>query len=172
MDIWLNCSTLCSPLILAQNETLPNIWENVGADPATIATILSVLFGIIFLILLGTYRYQKWKKYKTFEEEMKALDLHPDEEGTFAWMVKRYSMDEPVNIIFSARLFDEMATNEIQNVLSSNAPLSAKSRFINTVYDIRMKTYHPDWVAPKKEISGDDLESPIVNLADIELEKE
>ncbi len=136
--------------ILSQNETLPNIWKNAGADPATLMTILVVLMSIVSAVVFGVYRYHRWKNYKEFETEMKSLNLNPEQEGTFSWMVKRYSMEEPVNIIFSPRLFDEMAAREIQNILASSASSKTKSDFINLIYEIRVRTYHPDWTSAEE----------------------
>jgi len=107
--------------------------------------LLISLMGIVLLIMFLTYQYQRWRRYRDFVVEMKALDLDPGEEGTFAGMVKRYSMDEPVRILFSPRLFDEMATTEIFRVLGSAGSQEAKEEFINSVYDIRKRTYHPEW---------------------------
>ncbi len=138
---------LGSPFVLAQNEVLGKLWSNTAAEPSTILTILIVLMVLISAIIFASYRYQRWKRFKEFEEEMKSLDLEPEDEGTFAWMVKRYKMDEPVNIIYSPRLFDEMATNEMLRVLASQASMESKRDFIDTVYTIRTKTYHPDWLS-------------------------
>ena len=60
-------------------------------------------------------------------------------------MVKRYAMEEPVTILYSERLFDEMAADEIQRVIASPASAQAKEQFIDTIYKIRVRTYHPDW---------------------------
>lgn len=110
-----------------------------------------VLIGLFFLSLILiflTYKYRKYKRFQEFVDEMKQLDLDEEQENTLAGMVKRYSMDEPVKILMSARLFDEMAAREIEMVLGSAASANAKKQFINMVYDIRKKTYAPDvWMS-------------------------
>ncbi|MBI1387487.1 MAG: hypothetical protein GC154_03460 [bacterium] len=126
-------------------------------DPTTLLAFLAGIVTLIFLVIFGAYRFQKWKRYKEFETEMKSLDLGTQMEGTFAEMVRRYSMDEPVNILYSPRLFDEMASTEMVRVLGSAGSVKAKQEFIDTVYKIRIKTYHPDWhgeMAEKKAEAG------------------
>ena len=59
-------------------------------------------------------------------------------------MVKRYQMKEPVKVLQSARVFDEMASDEIVRVLCSARSAASKESFIDTVYDIRNRTFHPD----------------------------
>jgi hypothetical protein len=127
-----------------------------NVDPGFVLRIIGVLLFFIILIIVVTLHYQKWKRYNDFVSEMKTLDLDPESEGTLAAMVKRYQMDEPVNILFSARLFDEMATTEIMRVLGSPAPASAKQQFIDQVYNIRLRTYHPEWT-PSTEESSDEV---------------
>lgn len=165
-DVWNLFSGLEFHPVLAQtDQVLPNIWQNVSAEPGTLLTILGTLMAIVLAIIVGSYKYQRWKKYKIFEAEMKALDLDPQAEGTFAWMVKRYAMDEPVNVLYSARLFDEMASSEIFRVLSSSASAKTKSHFIDTVYGIRTRTYHPEWM------NSDDGLSPKLSTPLLTLEK-
>lgn len=124
-------------------------------DPQTLLLFLGGLITIILLIVFAVYKFNKWKKYKVFEDEMRSLDLDPEQEGTFADMVRRYSMDEPVNIIYSPRLFDEMATQEMMRVLGSPGSSKAKREFIDTVYKIRVKTYNPDWDAKSAEAKAE-----------------
>ncbi len=136
------------PVVIAQGSTLNfKVFESSSVDSTVLVYSLIAIMITILLIVFGTYRYKRWKKFKEFETEMKALDLEPEQEGTLAEMVKRYSMDEPVNILFSARLFDEMASSEIKRVLGSAASIKLKQEFIDKVYFIRTKTYHPDWLA-------------------------
>lgn len=136
------------PIVLAQGQgKLPfEAYKSSSIDSTYLVWSLAILALTILLIMYATYRYRRWKKFKEFETEMKALDLESEQEGTLAEMVKRYSMDEPVNILFSARLFDEMASVEIKRVLGSPASAKQKQDFIDKVYNIRIKTYHPDWL--------------------------
>ncbi len=152
-DVKIFDHALLKPVLAQQeNEIFGNIWRNVGADPTVIMFVLGTLIAIVLAIVIGAYKYQKWKKFKQFEDEMKALELDAESEGTFAWMVRRYAMDQPVDILVSPRLFDEMAASEIQNVLASNASVQSKSRFIDIVYDIRNKTYSPDLKNAKENL--------------------
>ena len=148
---WASSSTLdliqkYAVLAQSQDGKLPfQTWNPTETDPTTLLSVLGGIVTVIMLIVFGAYQFKKWKQFKTFEDEMRSLDLDPQQEGTFADMVKRYSMDEPVNILYSPRLFDEMASNEMLRVLGSQGSAKAKKEFIDTVYKIRVKTYNPDW---------------------------
>lgn len=102
----------------------------------------------------GSYCYQKWRRYNRFVTELKTLDLEPDQEGTFADIVKRYHMAEPVNILYSKRLYDEMAASEMVRVLSSPGTVSAKAAYIDSLYEIRDRTYANDWDARETGSGG------------------
>ena len=110
-----------------------------------------IIFGILggIILVLGTgiyisYRYQKWRSYQTFVGEMQQLGLNPDQEGTFGDLVKRYKMKDPVEILYSLRMFDEMAGQEMEHVLASPGSMSAKQEFVDTLYEIRQITYLSD----------------------------
>lgn len=147
------------PTLFAQNndtavgDVFKNIYKATPLDPSILISFMVIMVSFVALIAYGTYRYQRWKRYMEFEEEMKTLDLGTDSEGTLAGMVKRFNMDEPVNILFSVRLFDEMAVSEIMRVLASPGSTQAKQSFIDAVYKIRIKTYHPEWLAPVEDPS-------------------
>ncbi len=130
------------PRLLAENALSPNLFYNPKSyDPATLIYWLSGLTIFIFITFFAAYKYNRWKKYNNFLDEMKSLDLDPTSEGTFAWMVKRHQMNEPTEFIFSQQVFDEMAANEMRRVLCSPGAQSAKQNFIDTVYDIRNRTF-------------------------------
>jgi len=120
--------------------------ETKSFDASTLFYFFLVLSFLILAVVYSMYRYEKWKKYTQFTDEMRTLDLDPDSEGTLAFMVKRYSLDEPVKVLMSARLFDDMAQKEMMRVLASEGSQKAKEEFINTVYKIRNKTYRPEWM--------------------------
>ncbi len=131
---------------------VPQFFDPSSIDPNVALSFLGLLTLFILSLVYLTYRYQRWKRYQEFLEEMKTLDLDPESEGTFAWMVKRYQLEEPVNILYSARTFDEMATSEMFRILASAGSMQSKQQFIDTVYTIRTKTYHPDWFMNKKAV--------------------
>ena len=110
-------------------------------DPAL---IFSILGGIVLILALGiyiSYRYQKWRTHQVFMGEMRQLGLNPDQEGTFGDMVKHHKMKDPVEILYSLRMFDEMAGQEIERVLGSPGSMSAKQDFVDALYEIRQVTY-------------------------------
>jgi len=165
INSWIDIFSSRFPLIVAQGEnTLPfQAFKNAGASPEILLPILGGITLIILIVVIGVYRFQRWKKYKTFETEMKTLDLDPESEGTFAYMVKRYSMEEPVNILYSPRIFDEMASQEITRVLASNASIQSKCKFIDLVYSIRTRTYHPEWITSQEVVKTGEAESLVVS---------
>ncbi len=152
MSEWLEATRLITnrlnPILAQSENVLPgNLWKNQSfADPVYVVYFLIGMMLTIIAIVYLAIKYKKWKKFKVFEEELKTLDLDPDTEGTMAGMVKRYAMDEPVQVLCSARLFDEMATSEMLRVLGSPASIKLKEEFIDTVYSIRKRTYHPEWI--------------------------
>ncbi|RJP23055.1 MAG: hypothetical protein C4527_20945 [Candidatus Omnitrophota bacterium] len=115
-------------------------------DVSTLFILLATFLLVIGSLIYLSYCYNRYKKYMEFLEEMQTLDLNPEEEGAFAWMVKRYQMNEPVDILASLRAFDEMACQEIRRVLGSAGSIQSKSDFIDTVYQIRSRTYRPEQV--------------------------
>lgn len=123
-------------------------FDNNPIDPTTLAYILIVLSGLVFAVVYGSYRYQRFKKLKEFNDEMRQLELDPSEENTLTELVKRHALNEPVNVLLSKRLFDELAAEEIAHVLGSAGSAGAKANFVNILYEIRRKTYHPDWSNP------------------------
>jgi hypothetical protein len=149
---------------LAQTQTtekLPVMWKANNADPMLLIGILLGILVVVLSVVVGTLFYQRWKRYNEFIGELKTLDLNPEEEGTLASMVKRYQMDEPVNILFSPRLFDEMASHEILRVLGSSATTKTKQKFIDQVYAIRTRTYHSDWLESTERPAETERDTPL-----------
>lgn len=164
MNDWLEASRWyigqLNPVLAQESESFGGniFFRNAGIDPTYAIYFLVGMMIAILLIVYGTIRYSRWKKYKVFEDELKTLDLDPNSEGTLAGMVRRYAMDEPVQILCSVRLFDEMATSEMLRVLASPASLKLKQEFIDTVYSIRNKTYHPEWSERENEKEKNEID--------------
>lgn len=112
-----------------------------NVDPSTLLYFLIGLVVFIVVLSVGIYRYRRFKLFQEFNQEMTLLELGQDEESTLTRIVKRYSLKEPVSVLFSLRLFDELASKEIARVLGSPGSASQKQEFINIVYEIRKKTY-------------------------------
>ncbi len=125
---------------------VPNWFESSQIDPTILLWFAVGLAILIFILVYGTYRYQRWREYRRFADEMKTLDLDPSEENTLGAMVKRYAMREPVQILYSQRMFDELACKEMQRILASAGSADIKEQFIDTLYEIRTKTYNPAWL--------------------------
>lgn len=129
-------------------DQLGSLWKNtpIAVDTSSLIYILIGLSILTFAIIYGSYRYQRFKKYQEFEQEMNLLELDQLEESTLSEMVLRFALQEPVQVLVSKRTFDEMAAREIQRILGSPGSMKAKQEFINTLYEIRKKTYHKDWL--------------------------
>ncbi|RJP33655.1 MAG: hypothetical protein C4527_04140 [Candidatus Omnitrophota bacterium] len=140
--------------VFAENDSIGiqqvRFFDPSSFDPVIAIYFLGFLSLLISLLVFLTFKYQRWKKYQLFLEEMKTLDLDPEAEGTFAWMVKRHQMDEPVNIFCSPRIFDEMASTEMLRILASAGSIQSKQNFIDMIYSIRNKTYRRDWISGKQ----------------------
>ena len=130
-------------------------------DPATQVnpdTLLAVSIGLatlIFAMSYGIYRYQRWLHFKVFENEMKMLDLDPDEETTLSAMVKRYAMHKPDEVLHSRSFFDDIACKEMQRILSSGGSAESKEESIEALYQIRTKTSNPPWIKEAQLLAGE-----------------
>lgn len=121
--------------------------------------VLWILLGIVLLIMLIifiTYRYKRFKLFKQFSQEMEQLEFDNDEETTLTHLVKRHALKEPISVLFSIQLFDELAAIEISKVLGSSGSTAAKQNFINLIYEIRKKTYF-------QELRAGVVENPKLN---------
>lgn len=120
-----------------------------GAD--YVIYLLMGLACVVGLIVYASYRYKRYKKMQEFSDEMAQVGLSSEEESTLTNLVKQYAMQEPVQVLLSLRMFDEMACQEISRVLGSSGSTTAKDRFVQMIYDIRKKTYFPDWDKKKAD---------------------
>ncbi len=124
------------------------LFKSSGIESATIVYCLMGLLLLVCLIIYLSYCYQRFKKFKAFEAEMNMLELGHEQEDTLSMMVKRHALNEPVQILYSLRTFDEMATKEINRILASPGSSASKQKFVDLIYDIRQKTYHQDLIRP------------------------
>ncbi|HPA44416.1 MAG TPA: hypothetical protein PLZ55_03325 [bacterium] len=133
---------------------IDNWFQSSQVNPDILLGIGIGLAVLIFLLVYGAYLYQRRRHYKVFEKEMKSLDLEPNQENTLTEMVRRYSMNEPVQVLVSERLFDDLATREMRRILSGIGTIEAKEQYIDTLYAIRTKTYHPRYLTEEAISSG------------------
>lgn len=112
----------------------------------TMFIVLAVFLLIGFLIAALYYLHERQKKEHDLQVEMKQLELHKDEKNALYEIVKRNAISEPIEVLYSLPLFDELAQKEIARVLSSPLSSESKSHYVNLLYEIRRKTYfsHPD----------------------------
>ncbi len=125
-----------------------------GGDSTELFYVLLMLAALILLISFIVYRYRRFKIFQEFTQEMTLLDFDDDQESTLTDIVKRYSLSEPVSVLFSIKLFDELASKEISRVLGSPGSANQKQQFINMVYEIRKKTYFQD-MASETQLNSD-----------------
>ncbi|MBZ0255427.1 hypothetical protein K8I31_05165 [bacterium] len=106
---------------------------------------------LIICISIIYYFFQRYKKIEEFKQELQSLGLGEEGESTLVDMVKRYAMKEPLDILMSVKTFDQMAIQEIERILASAGSSKAKQRFVNLIYEIRLKTYYADLVDKSDE---------------------
>lgn len=124
-----------------QPEIMSNIYQNTEIS---LEAFLSIGLGCVGLIVLIYYlhkRYVRYKKEREFIDELDTLEMEQSESDTLFSLVRRYALNEPVDILYSQRLFDELAVKEISRVLASPLSKESKSKFVNMIYNIRQKTY-------------------------------
>ncbi len=121
------------------------------------ATIIVWFFVIvaacICVFTVGSYLWKRYLKNREFRFEMQTLGLDTEQEGTLAAIVKRYRMDEPMSILLSEQIFDEMATREMVRILSSPASAEIKEKYIGELYDIRQRTYQHECEAYEDSVA-------------------
>lgn len=106
---------------------------------------------LIVCISIVYYFFQRYKKIEEFKQELQSLGLGEEGENTLVDMVKRYALQEPLDILMSVKTFDQMAIQEIERILASAGSSKAKQQFINLIYEIRLKTYYADLVEKSGE---------------------
>lgn len=118
-----------------------------------IYVIVFIIVGLIVLTAtVGVHYYKRFKKMRQFKEELEQLDLGETGENTFVDLIKRYALNEPVDVLMSVKLFDDMAMQEINRILGSSGSMTSKQQFVNMIYDIRQKTYFPEYSESDDEI--------------------
>ncbi|HPA45017.1 MAG TPA: hypothetical protein PLG59_06270 [bacterium] len=126
-------------------------WMTPKGDPTLIFGILGGLAVLIVIIVFANYRYRRWKKHQRFVAELNQLALGDKEGNTLIDLVKRYAMDEPVEVLYSLRAFDALAEKEMCRILGLQGSQETKQQYIDLLYSIRQKTYFPDMTASLQE---------------------
>lgn len=121
----------------------------------TLLVVVIALSSIILIIFMIYRRYIRFKKLQSFHEEMDLMQFENQESKTLDDIVKRYALNEPVEILYSLRLFDEMAEKEMERILSSSMPSKAKDKYIDLLYQIRHKTYFSETTPAYSALSND-----------------
>ncbi len=120
--------------------------------------IAITVLALVVCISIIHYFVKRYKKIEEFKNELQSLGLGEEGESTLVDMVKRYAMQEPLDILISVKTFDQMAIQEIERILASAGSSKAKQRFINLIYEIRLKTYYGELIN-NEEIEDETLES-------------
>ncbi len=148
-------------------EEFNNLYKN---SDVSMEAFLSLSVGCIALIVLIVFlhkRYLRYVKEREFLEEIQTLEMEQSESDTLFSLVRRYALNEPVDILYSQRLFDELAVKEISRVLGSPLSKENKTKFVNMIYNIRQKTYNqtftPESMNPEAAKSGEpkETETPV-----------
>ncbi len=124
-----------------------NQWFTPTEIPIQSILVIVIVLSLIILIIFMVYRrYIRFKKLQSFHDEMDLMQFENNESKTLDDIVKRYALNEPVEILYSLRLFDEMAEKEMARILSSSMPSKGKNKYIDLLYQIRHKTYFSEEV--------------------------
>ena len=105
--------------------------------------VLLLCVALILLIYFIYKRYIRFKKQQELLEELEIRDYESMESNTITDLVKRYTLNEPIEILYSLRLFDELAEKEMERVLGSSLSSESKNQYVDLLYRIRQKTYFP-----------------------------
>ncbi|MFH1739903.1 MAG: hypothetical protein ABIH23_12905 [bacterium] len=122
-------------------------WITPSGDPQILFGILGTVAVLVAILIYASYRYKRWKKHQRFIEELNQLSLEENEGMTLIGLVKRYAMDEPVEVLYSLRVFDDLAEKEMCRILGLQGSQETKQKYIDLLYKIRQKTYFPDLAA-------------------------
>jgi len=117
-----------------------------SVSPELLITALLIFIAVVLVTLFLYRKYMNYKKTKLFLEELEVLELGRVESNTLTTLVKRYALNEPVEILYSLRLFDELAEKEMARVLSSPLSSDSKTQYVDLLYRIRVKTYFPEGI--------------------------
>ena len=107
------------------------------------AWVILLCAALILFIFLAYKRYLRFKKEQELLEELVVRDFESMESSTITNLVKRYTVNEPIEILYSLRLFDELAEKEMTRVLGSALSSESKTQYVDMLYRIRQKTYFP-----------------------------
>ncbi len=116
------------------------------SNSANLETIIFLVLGCTLFCVAVFFIYKKYMRFKKeqeLQEEMELRDFESVESSTVNDLVKRYKMNEPINIMYSLKLFDELAQKEMSRVLSSPLSSQSKTQYVDLLYRIRQKMYSP-----------------------------
>ncbi len=119
-------------------------WISPKGDPVLILGTLAAVTFLVAVVTFASYRFRRWQKQRRFIEELDQIALEENEGNALINLVKRYAMDEPVEILYSLRRFDELARREMARVLALPGSKESKQEYIDLLYSIRQKTYFSD----------------------------
>lgn len=100
-----------------------------------------IMVSIMLFLTFMFYRYRLMKLYEKFAKEMLHFNFNQDQALLLTSITKRNSVRDPLSVLFSLKLFDELASKEISKILSSQVSSIQKQQFINHIYEIRKKTF-------------------------------
>lgn len=117
------------------------VWNPSEISPVLLLLFLTItaLTFVLFPYFLRQYRH--YLQTVRFREEMDAMDLKREDSNILWELVKRYALNEPVKILYSLPLFDELAQKEMVRVLSHPYSSHTKMHYIDHLYGLRQKMY-------------------------------
>ncbi len=146
--------------LIQEGEKIPfEPWTNPAEQQQHLATtliMLGVLSVIILIILAINFQYLRWRRHSEFVSEIRSLKLDSDTESALSKVVKRFSLDDPKEVLASCELFDEMAVEEMKRILSTPGTVQSKTETIDALYKIRAKAYQSNRI--DSEVINEEIE--------------
>jgi hypothetical protein len=116
-------------------------WITPTGNPTVILAVMAGVAVLISLLVVASYHLRRWQRHRRFLQELNLFALEENEGSTLIDLVKRYATDEPVEVLYSLRMFDELAEKEMNRVLGLQGSRESKQQYIDLLYAIRQKTY-------------------------------
>lgn len=115
-------------------------------NPSELSPFFIVFSIVLSSILIGLFpyflrRYTLRMNELRFREQIGNLELEREDSNILWDLVHRYTLNEPVQILHSLPLFDELAQKEMVRVLSHPSSSRAKMQYIDHLYGLRQKMY-------------------------------
>lgn len=118
-----------------------HLWNPSCTTP--IAFFLIAVLSVALLILLPSLirQYNRFLRAQQFRKMIEPMALERKDTNILWELVQRYALNEPMLIVYSLPLFDDLVQKEMVRVLGHPCPSMAKMQYIDFLYGLRQKMY-------------------------------